>query len=217
MSDHQSEHDRAKQAADASKPDAPKPDPSAAPFTTADVATDGFEPRQTSATPGLSQSPGLMCVPNSRVPGLAGGGMVSHVFGPQQNAADPIAAGLDTRHDPMTRAENRVVTQTGELGAGPRPATYAGHGYVQQAGPSDGALVASPREPGVGHPTGGDPAELRPAFEALPGSELAPAASTQASPKPIDRPLDKPLDKALDKPLDAPAPRPTSAAPIPPK
>lgn len=109
-------------------------------------------------TPGLSQSPGLREVPNSQAPSMADGTMVSHVYGPGQAAVDPIAAGLDTRHNPLTRAENRVITQTGEFAAGPRPSTYAHTGAdVQQAAPADFKEVSAPadtdaaKEPG---PTG---------------------------------------------------------------
>ena len=92
--------------------------------TAAELA--GINPPGTAApTLGLSQSPGLVEVPNSRVPGLAGGGMVSHVMGPGQAPVDPIAAGLDTRASIPTRDQLRVTTQTGVDGAGPGPSTYA--------------------------------------------------------------------------------------------
>ncbi len=100
------------------------------------VGNDSPPPR-----PGFSQSPGLREVPNSMVPAMADGTMVPHVYGPGQAAVDPIAAGLDWQHKPLTRAENRVITQTGEDAAGPRPSTYAGKGEVQQAGPADHANV----------------------------------------------------------------------------
>ncbi len=105
----------------------------------------GPEPQQGTPTPGLSQSPGLRTLANSQVPGLAGGGMVSHVFGPGQSPVDPIAAGLDTGYDPQTRAENRLITQTGAIAAGPRPSTYAekGGARIPQAGPSDHSTVAA--------------------------------------------------------------------------
>ena len=109
--------------------------------TAAQIA--GMSGPEGTPTPGLSQSPGLREVPDSKVPALAGGGMVSHVQGPGQAAVDPIAAGLDTGFSPQTRAENRAITQTGELAAGPRPTTYAqvGGDAVPQAGPADGATV----------------------------------------------------------------------------
>lgn len=58
-------------------------------------------------TPGLSQSPGLRSLDGSPVPGANR----SHVVGPQQSAVDPVLAGLDTGYDPLTRAENRVITR----------------------------------------------------------------------------------------------------------
>ena len=66
-------------------------------------------------TQGLSQSPGLREIANSQVPRAD----YNHVHGPQQAPADPIAAGLDVAHHPLTRAENRAVTLTGEDGSGP--------------------------------------------------------------------------------------------------
>ena len=102
---------------------------------------------ETSPTPGLTQSPGLREVPNSQVPAMADGTMVSHVMGPGQAPVDPIAAGLDTGHNPQTRAENRVVTQTGVIAAGPRPSTYVEKGaLVAQAAPADGAHVQAPAD-----------------------------------------------------------------------
>lgn len=123
-----------------------KPDILAAPFTTAaeqhDIGNDSPPP-----TPGLSYSPGLREVPNSKVPAKADGTMMSHVYGPGQAAVDPIAAGLDVEHVPLTRNESRVITQTGTDGAGPRPATYAEKpGVIPQSTPGDGALVKAPSE-----------------------------------------------------------------------
>lgn len=57
---------------------------------------------------GLSQSPGLRALEDSPVPGT----LRSHVIGPGQAAADPVLAGLDTAHNPLTRAEDRVITRT---------------------------------------------------------------------------------------------------------
>jgi hypothetical protein len=106
-------------------------------------------------TPGLSQSPGLREVPNSQVPAMADGTMISHVFGPGQAAVDPIAAGLDTKHQPLTRNENRVITQTGEFAAGPRPSTYVGKGVdVPQAGPADHSEVPAPADSAAAHEPG---------------------------------------------------------------
>ncbi|WP_424139893.1 hypothetical protein [Roseomonas chloroacetimidivorans] len=115
----------------------------AIPPTAADMIADRQPkaPRQE----GLSVTPGLQEVPDSFAPATASGDPVPHVYGPQQAAVDPVAAGLDTGHSPLTRAENRVITRTGELGAGPRPATYVEKGQeVQQAAPADGANVPAP-------------------------------------------------------------------------
>ena len=62
---------------------------------------------QPAPTPGMSLSPGLREVDNSPIPGVDR----SHVFGPQQSAVDPVLAGLDTNHNPLTRAEDRVITR----------------------------------------------------------------------------------------------------------
>lgn len=107
------------------------------------------QPHELVAAPGLSHTPGLREVPNSTVPATATGEPVAHVYGPGQNPVDPVAAGLDTRAVLQTRAENRVVTQTGEQAAGPRPHTYiekTGPDQVPQAAPADGALVVAPAE-----------------------------------------------------------------------
>ena len=99
--------------------------------------------------PRLSQSPGLVKLKDSEVPGLGNGGMISHVMGPGQAPVDPVAAGLDTGYDPGTKAGQRAMTQTGTLGAGPRPSTYAEKPdgqAVQQAAPADNQLVA-PKPP----------------------------------------------------------------------
>lgn len=130
---------------------------------------EGAPIQQGTPTAGLSQSPGLRELPDSQVPGLAGGGMVSHVFGPGQSPVDPIAAGLDTGYNPLTRAENRVITQTGTLGAGARPSTYAhiGGEPVPQAGPSDHANVPAVSDEEAGrapgpNSAGGDAATINP-------------------------------------------------------
>jgi hypothetical protein len=62
--------------------------------------------------PGLTQSPGLVEIPGSTVPGATH----NHVVGPGQAPVDPIAAGLDTAHVPASRNEERVTTDatTGE-------------------------------------------------------------------------------------------------------
>ncbi len=69
----------------------------------------GARVQQGVPTPGLSQSIGLQELPGSRVPGLPGGAVVSHVFGPGQTPCDPIAAGLDLAYSPLTAAESRRI------------------------------------------------------------------------------------------------------------
>ena len=96
---------------------------------------------------GLSISPGLKELPGSKAPAMADGTEVSHVFGPQQSPVDPVAAGLDTSAHPLTRNDNRVVTQTGRIGAGNPPSTYAEKGAKPAEAPSDGQNVpAQPDE-----------------------------------------------------------------------
>ena len=91
--------------------------------TAADVL--GIKQPEGQRDPRLSQSPGLVKIEGSIVPGMGDGSTVNHVTGPGQAAVDPVAAGLDMQFDPMTRHELRAPTQTGELGAGIRPSTYA--------------------------------------------------------------------------------------------
>lgn len=105
-------------------------------------------------TAGLSASPGLRPL-DSQVPGLPGGGMVNHVSGPGQSPVDPIAAGLDLNYNPLTAAEDRLITQTGTHGAGARPSTY---NHIPgdpppQAGVSDHSNVPAPSD------GGGEPAK----------------------------------------------------------
>ena len=120
--------------------------------------------------PGLSFSPGLQPVPGSTAPATASGEPVPHVFGPLQTAVDPLAAGIDTEQNPATRAENRVITRTGEAAAGPRPVTYAEKSQdVPQAAPADGANVAAPPDA---------------ASDAVPGPSSAPTTSTAVVPAP---------------------------------
>lgn len=113
------------------------------PFKTA-AETVGIEQPQGVRNPQLSQSPGLVKIEGSQVPGLGNGGMVNHVQGPGQNPVDPVAAGLDTGYSPPTRDEQTAITQTGILGAGNRPMTYAEKTdgeLVPQAAPPDGKIV----------------------------------------------------------------------------
>jgi hypothetical protein len=81
------------------------PDEAEKPYVTAAEML-GIEPDKTPPTPGMSITPGLREVPNSPVPNSDR----VHVMGPQQAACDPLLAGLDTQHKPMTRAENRAIT-----------------------------------------------------------------------------------------------------------
>ena len=67
---------------------------------------------------GQSVTHGLVEVEASKVPGTDR----AHVMGPQQAACDPVAAGLDVRQRPLTSQEDRVVTRTGVIGSGARPA-----------------------------------------------------------------------------------------------
>ena len=111
--------------------------------TAADIAF--VDQVKTVPTPGLSATPGLVKVQDSKVPGLGNGAMVDHVMGPQQSPVDPIAAGLDLKHDPKTRNELAAPTLTGTTGAGPRPSTYAEKPdgqLVQQSTEETGETIA---------------------------------------------------------------------------
>jgi hypothetical protein len=129
---------------DETKEPAAQPAKEPPPYT----AMAGATVQQSVRTPGLTQAPGLRELPDSKVPGLAGGGEVSHVFGPGQTPVDPIAAGLDLGYNPLTRSEDRLITQTGTIGAGARPSTYLDKGGkpIPQAGPSDHANVPAPSD-----------------------------------------------------------------------
>ena len=130
----------------AAQPNQPPPTP---PFQTAAEIGGIAEQVAAKPKPGLSFTPGLQELPGSQAPSTAKGDPVSHVFGPQQAPVDPVAAGLDTQHVPLSRAENRMITQTGEAAAGPRPFTYVektGPDQVPQAAPADGALVKPPSD-----------------------------------------------------------------------
>jgi hypothetical protein len=137
-------------------------------------------------TAGLSQSPGLRELPDSKVPGMGDGTLVSHVFGPGQTPVDPVAAGLDTGFDPLTRSSDRIITQTGTLGAGQRPSTYLQHGgaLIPQAGPADHANVAAATDelaassPGP-NSTGG------PAPKEQPAAVTKPITTNTAEAKPV--------------------------------
>ena len=131
--------------------DNPTPEPAAdAPhYRTAAEVFGLKQPHELAAAAGLSHSPGLRPVPNSTAPATATGEPVAHVYGPGQNPVDPVAAGLDTSAVLQTRAENRVVTNTGADAAGPRPHTYiekTGPDQVPQAAPADNQLVPAPSE-----------------------------------------------------------------------
>ena len=114
------------------------PKPEAQPYQTAAEAV-GLEGAQGVPDPRLSQSPGLQKIVGSEAPSLASGAMVNHVMGPGQNPVDPIAAGLDVNYSPKLREQMRAPTQTGILGAGNRPSTYAEK--------TDGAQVPQASQP----------------------------------------------------------------------
>ncbi len=156
---------------------AAQPTTEAPPFTTLAGATQ----QAGTPTPGLSQSPGLRELPNSQVPGLAGGGMISHVAGPGQAPVDPVAAGLDMGYDPLTRSEDRMISQTGTIGAGQRPSTYVEKGgvAVPQAGVSDHSIVAAPRD----KPQAATP----PAAATSPEPTQTPQPTPQPTPAPVKR------------------------------
>ena len=129
--------------------DTPDTPAKSAPYRTAAEVAGLKRPDELSVTPGLSHSAGLRPVPDSTAPSTATGEPVPHVYGPGQNPVDPVAAGLDTRAVLQTRAENRVVTHTGEDAAGPRPHTYiekTGPEQVPQAAPADNQLEAAPAD-----------------------------------------------------------------------
>ena len=150
----------------------------ASPFTT---AADAFPPtaNRGEPTPGLSQSPGLREVPNSLAPAMADGTLVPHVYGPGQAAVDPIAAGLDTGYMPPTRNDDRVVTQTGVDGAGPRPSTYLEKGLdVPQSTVADHRQVRAPNDAAAETVLGPSAAPL----EAAPVQEIKPAEPIPAPP-----------------------------------
>ena len=142
-------------ADDDNQGDEQKPDDNGVHFTTAaekhgiverveGEVIDGVDKAIGLVNRGLSFVQGLEVIPGSSAPSMADGTMVPHVRGPGQAPVDPIAAGIDLTKAPLSRAENRVITQTGEMAAGPRPATYAhvvGGREVPQAAPADGAEV----------------------------------------------------------------------------
>lgn len=133
------------------------PDPALAEPTISNAAIDlGIGNDSPPPRPGMSISPGLQVVENSPVPGTDR----SHVIGPQQAAADPVLAGLDTSHVPMTRQENRVITRTDGTSVPALP---------------DSASAALPGPAGVTAP----PAENAAAL-AAPATPTAPEVGTQA-------------------------------------
>ncbi len=121
-------------------PDDEKPDPASQPYQTAAEAHGITERVEGGVSAGhhdgLSHTPGLSEVPDSKVPFAEH----SHVHGPQQAAVDPVAAGLDTRHLPFNRAENRVIDRTGEIGSGV-------HAPGTTPAVSDGSQVKAPIDP----------------------------------------------------------------------
>ncbi len=117
------------------------------PFVTAAEAH-GIEDRTTDHTDGtfhqgLSFTPGLTEVANSKVPGAEH----SHVHGPQQAAVDPVAAGLVTTRSPATAAESRVIDRTGEIGSGPRAGGKAVSDGSQAPAAPDKQAPVTPADP----------------------------------------------------------------------
>jgi hypothetical protein len=114
--------------------------------TAADIAgvtTQGPELQPDDARSGLSLAVGLEEIEGSEVPPGPGGEAYRHVRGPTQMPVDPHAAGLDTRFVGQ-QPDPRVMTQTGEIAAGPRPYTYierTGPRMTQQAAPADNRQV----------------------------------------------------------------------------
>ena len=111
-------------------PNAEKP-----PFTTAAELAGMTEDLNKRHQEGMSYTPGLRAIPGSIVPGAEH----SHVYGPQQSPVDPAAAGLDTNFQPISRAENRVINQTGAAAGGPRV-------LLKDERPSDGTMVQAPKD-----------------------------------------------------------------------
>ena len=124
------------------------PDDDDKPYVTAAEAL-GIGRDQPAPTPGLSVTTDLVEVPDSPVPGAGH----SHVMGPQQAAADPVLAGLDTQHNPLSRAENRAITKPdGETVAPPsdREAqnTPGPTGATDGSSDADAAQVSAAVDPG---------------------------------------------------------------------
>ena len=108
-------------------------------------------------TEGLSYTGGLTELAGSLVSGLPEGVKVSHVSGPNQAPVDPVAAGLDTGYHPRTRNEDRMISQTGTVGAGQRPSTFPDR-TLPQAGVSDHSIVRAPKAVAGGPPAPAVPA-----------------------------------------------------------
>lgn len=105
------------------------------PFQSASQAMGMDEQMAAAAQSGLSYTPNLQEVPDSKVPFAEH----SHVFGPQQAACDPVAAGLDTSYAGLSRSENRVINRTGEAASGPRT-------LLLDHPAADGSLVRAPSD-----------------------------------------------------------------------
>ena len=97
--------------------------------------------------PGLSVTPGLRPVENSPVPGTDR----THVLGPQQAACDPVLAGLDMQHEPLTRQENRAITRTDGTTVAALPDSESdklpGPSGVMAAPAENAAVLAAPMTP----------------------------------------------------------------------
>lgn len=173
--------------------------------TAAEVVGDKMKPMpaetQGDARNGLTRVLGLQEIEGSSAPSHFDGKPVPHVFGPNQNPVDPVAAGLDTRLIGHTSDTTHVMTQTGEAGSGMRPFTYVQHTgpeMVPQSAPADGQHVtveapkakeADPVPPAASKvsdqpiPTNSGPQETQPAAKpaaASPAPQPAPAAKPAA-------------------------------------
>jgi len=138
------------------------PEKSEDPKVTNDAEIIGRREKQAAPTPGLSVSPDLTEVPDSPVPGADR----SHVYGPQQAAADPVLAGLDTQYDPATRNELRSMTD--------------GEGHIV-APPSDEEANAVPGPTGASIASTVQPAVVEKQAEAQPVDTTKPADMTKSN------------------------------------
>ena len=144
----------------------------------------GIEGPKGERDPRLSQSPDLTRIEGSQVPGYGDGRMVHHVMGPGQAPVDPVAAGLDLYFNPKIRHDLRAPTETGVLGAGNRPSTYAekpGGTEIKQSTEESNKTV-KPMVPAAA-PSTSEPAAKAPPTPATKPADTAPKpAAAQAPP-----------------------------------